>query len=72
VWQLLFDVSEVLAASIAMAALMLEAASSSETSVNFHWTTRLLNTGAGALNVSLRSFQVGSYIIQLHQLQIHS
>jgi hypothetical protein len=42
VWQTITDVSEVLAASIIIA-LMMEAASTSETSVNFYQTTRCYN-----------------------------
>jgi hypothetical protein len=40
VWYNLTDVSEVLAASIIRAILVKEAASTSETSVNFYQTTR--------------------------------
>jgi hypothetical protein len=43
VWQKFTDVSEVLVASIISIALMMEAASTSETSVSFYQTTRRNN-----------------------------
>jgi hypothetical protein len=40
VWYKFTDISEVLTASIIMAALMMEVVSTSETSVNFYLTTK--------------------------------
>jgi hypothetical protein len=49
VWQKFTDVSEMLAVSII--ALMMEAASTSETSVNFYQTTRRINPEDSPLHI---------------------
>jgi hypothetical protein len=56
VWQKFTDVSEILAASIirALSALMMEAASTSETSTNFYQTTRRNNSEDSHLHTRRR------------------